>query len=119
MSRNRRNQSAAIRFGPMLKVVLLCSLFCGAGIGYVWQKTQIVELGQQIRKREQEVTALQGQNKKLRDQLGTMCSVKFLEAKVKELNLGLVQAQPSQKWLLRARPLEITAQVGARQYAAQ
>jgi hypothetical protein len=119
MSRNRRNQSAAIRFGPVLKVVLLCSLFCGSGIGYVWQKNQIVELGQQIRKGEQQLTALQSQNKKLRDQLGMMSSVKYLEAKVKELNLGLVQAQPSQKWLLRATPMELTGQAEARQYAAQ
>jgi hypothetical protein len=119
MSRNRRNQSAAIRFGPVLKVVLLCSLFCGSGIGYVWQKNQIVELGLQIRKGEQQLNTLQGQNKKLREQLGMMSSVKYLEAKVRELNLGLVQAQPSQKWLLRAMPVEITAQVGTRQYAAQ
>jgi cell division protein FtsB len=119
MSRNRKNQSAAIRFGPVLKVVLLCSLFCGSGIGYVWQKNQIDELGRQRVKREQELKTLQDQNDKLRKQLSMMCSPKYLEAKVKELNLGLVQAQPSQRWRLRETQAEMAGLVRDRQYAGQ
>ena len=38
MAKNRKNQAAAVRFGPLLKVVLLCSIICGSAIGYVWQK---------------------------------------------------------------------------------
>jgi hypothetical protein len=41
MARNRKNQSAAMRFGPVLKALLLCLLIGGSGIGYVWQKDQI------------------------------------------------------------------------------
>ena len=52
MARNRKYQSAAIRFGPTLKALLLCLLIGGSGVGYVWQKDQIYQLGQQIRKRE-------------------------------------------------------------------
>ena len=52
MAKNRKNQSAAIRFGPALKAVFLCLLIAGSAVGYVWQKSQIYQLGQQIRQRE-------------------------------------------------------------------
>lgn len=97
---------------------MLCLLIGGSGVGYVWEKSQIEELGKQRARREQEVSALQIQNKRLREQLAMMCLPKFLEAKVKELNLGLVQAQPSQKWVLRENPAQLSLQAGERQYAA-
>ena len=43
MAKNRKNQSAAIRFGPAIKAFLLCALVGGAGVGYVWQKGRIGE----------------------------------------------------------------------------
>ena len=52
MARNRKYQSAAIRFGPALKAFLLCLLIGGSAVGYVWQKNQIYQLGQQIKLRE-------------------------------------------------------------------
>lgn len=100
MAKNRKNQSAAIRFGPALKAFLLCLLICGSALGYVWQKEQIYELGQQIRKREIRVKELVRQNDKLRGQLAFMRSPPFLQARVKELNLGLVAPDPSQVWYL-------------------
>jgi|SRR5689334_22402904 len=96
MAKNRKNQSAAIRFGPALKAFLLCLLIGGSGVGYVWQKTQIYELGQQIRKRETHLAELQDQNKKLRDQLSLLRSPAKLDQRVRELNLGLGQPQQSQ-----------------------
>jgi len=100
MAKNRKHQAAAIRFGPALKACLLCLLIGGSGIGYVWQKSQIDELGQQIRKREIHLKDLQDQNEKLRRQMAFMRSPPFLEARIKELNLGLVPPQPSQVWYL-------------------
>jgi hypothetical protein len=119
MARNRRTQSAAIRFGPAIKAFLLCLVIGGSGVGYVWQKSQIEELGRQIRKNEMELRGLQNQNEKLRKQLAMMYSPRYLEAKVKELNLGLVQADPSQKWLLRETPSGISPAARSRDYAAQ
>ena len=52
MARNRKYQSAAIRFGPPLKVFLFCSLIGGSALGYVWQKDQISQLGRQINRYE-------------------------------------------------------------------
>src|SRR5438046_2466596 len=122
MARNRKYQSAAIRFGPALKAFLLCLLIGGSGIGYVWQKNQIYELGQQIRKRELRLKDLQDQNEKLRRQFAFMRSPPFLEARIKELNLGLVAPKPSQVWYMKepapeAR-LEQNRQLAARQTPA-
>ena len=122
MAKNRKHQSAAIRFGPALKAFLLCLLIGGSGVGYVWQKNQIYELGQQIRKRELHLRDLQDQNDKLRKQLAFMRSPQFLDARVKELNLGLVRPAQAQFWYL-AEPLpeapKPASPANQRQYAAQ
>src|ERR1043166_10316397 len=98
MAKNRKYQSAAIRFGPALKAFLLCLFIGGVGVGYVWQKQQISELGRQIARREQQLASLQDQNEKLKTQLAMMRSQTYLEARIKQLNLGLVQSLPSQVW---------------------
>src|ERR1051326_1759710 len=104
MAKNRKNQSAAIRFGPALKAFLLCALIGGSGVGYVWQKSQISELGRQISKGEKRLAELRDQNKKLRDQLAMLRSPAKLDQRVRELNLGLGQPEPTQVWRL-AEPL--------------
>jgi hypothetical protein len=104
MAKNRRHQSAAIRFGPALKAFLMCALIGGSGVGYVWQKSQIGELGQQISKRERNLVQLQEQNKKLRDQLAMLRSPAKLDQRVRELNLGLGEPQASQVWRVAEPP---------------
>ena len=107
MARNRRYQSAAIRFGPALKALLLCLLIGGSGVGYVWQKNQIYQLGQQIKKREICLEKLEDQNEKLKNQLGAMRTVQYLEKRIKELNLGLAAPQQSMVWRLVEPPREL------------
>jgi hypothetical protein len=116
MARNRKHQSAAIRFGPAIKAFLLCALIGGSGVGYVWQKAQIDELGRQISKREHDLADLRDQNEKLRKTLARMVLPKSLEAQIKDL--GLVQPQQSQIWRLDL-PVEGTRPEGERKYAAQ
>ena len=96
MSRNRKSQSAAIRFGPAVKAVVLCLLLGGSGVGYVWQQDQIARLGKQQKARESLLEQLQEQNEGLRRQLETMRSPAALQKKIQELNLGLVPAQLTQ-----------------------
>jgi hypothetical protein len=100
MARNRKHQAAAVRFGPALKAFLLCAFIVSAGVGYVWQKQQINDLGKLILERERRLIALREQTEKLRRQLATVRSPQFIEMRVKELNLGLVQPQPGQVWRL-------------------
>jgi hypothetical protein len=119
MARNRKSQSAAIRFGPALKAFLLCLLIGGSGVGYVWQKDQIVRLGQQIKSREVRLNALEKQNEKMEKQLATMRGPQFLEMRIKELNLGLVPPQPGQVWRLTEPSAEPARSILERQYVAR
>ena len=96
MAKNRKNQAAAIRFGPALKALLLCLLIAGSAIGYVWQKSEISRLGHQISEREKRLIELKADNKMLSDQLGVLHSPVMLDRRTRELNLGLVPAQPGQ-----------------------
>jgi cell division protein FtsB len=100
MAKNRKNQPAAVRFGPALKAFVLCVLIGGSGVGYVWQKSQIKQLGDQIKQREQRFVELDNQNKKLRDQLAMLRSPAQLSERVQKLNLGLAMPQPNQVWRL-------------------
>jgi len=118
MARNRKYQSAAIRFGPVLKAFLLCLLIGGSGVGYVWQKDQIYQLGRQIKKRELRLAELADQNEKLRKQLATMRSPRFLEWRIQELGLGLMPPQPAQVWRLTEPARDWPRPEGERQYAA-
>ena len=79
MAKNRKNQSAAIRFGPALKALFLCLLIAGSAVGYVWQKSQIYQLGQQIRQREIRLARLQNDDQKLSDQLSILRSPTMLD----------------------------------------
>ena len=104
MAKNRKNQSAEIRFGPVLKVVLLCLLIGGSAIGYVWQKNQIERLGRQITDREAKLKQLKNDNKLLMDQIAFLHSPLMLDRRVKDLNLGLAPAQPMQVLRLAELP---------------
>ena len=94
MAKNIKNQSAAIRFGPALKALFLCLLIAGSAVGYVWQKSQIYQLGKQIHQRESRLVQLTRDNKKLDDQLGLLRSPVMLDQRARELKLGLVPVQP-------------------------
>jgi hypothetical protein len=118
MARNRKYQSAANRFGPALKAFLLCLLIGGSGVGYVWQKDQISQLGQQIKKRELRLADLENQSEKLRKQLATMRSPRFLERRIQELGLGLVPPRQSQVWRLVEPARDLPRGERERQYAA-
>ena len=73
MAKNRKNQSAAIRFGPALKALFLCLVIAGSAVGYVWQKSQIYQLGQQIRQCEIRLKQLRDENRKAGRPAGGIC----------------------------------------------
>lgn len=122
MAKNRKNQSAAVRFGPALKAFLLCLFIGGSGIGYVWQKNQIYELGKQIKAREVRLHDLQVQNEKSRRQIAMLHSPQYIEQRIRELNLGLVQPQPNQIWRMvepSAEALSVASAPRGQQIAAR
>ena len=116
MAKNRKNQAAAIRFGPALKASFLCLLIGGAAVGYVWQKNEIYRLGQQIRQRETKLVQLQNDNKRLGDQISILHSPVMIDRRAKELNLGLAPATPMQVVRLTETPVA-PEKNGSRQFA--
>ena len=104
MAKNRKNQAAAIRFGPALKASFLCLLIGGSAVGYVWQKNEIYRLGQQIRQRETKLAQLQNDNKRLGDQISILHSPVMIDRRAKELNLGLAPATPLQVMRIAEAP---------------
>lgn len=119
MAANRRNQSAALRFGPVVKVILLFLLAGGSALGFVWQKDQINRLAVEYKAREEMRDKLVTENELKRRQLAQMRSPEFLEWRIKELNLGLMPPQPSQVLRL-PEPVPGQAPVGSpTQYASR
>ena len=94
MAKNRKNQSAAIRFGPALKALFLCLLIAGSAVGYVWQKSQVYQLGKQIHEKESRLAQLERDNQRLSDQLADLRSPVKLDQRAR--SLGLLPAQPMQ-----------------------
>jgi len=104
MSKNRKNQAASIRFGPALKALFLCLVVAGSAVGYVWQKSQIYQLGRDIRQQEAQLKQLRGDNERLANQLSILRSPVMLDGRVRQLNLGLTPAQPSQIYRVQELP---------------
>jgi hypothetical protein len=118
MPKSRKSQSAAIRFGPALKAFFLCFLIAGSAVGYVWQKSQIYELGRQIRQCEIHLSQLRSQNQRLADQLAILRSPVMLDQRARQLNLGLVPATPGQVCRL-PDPVSSAQNNQARQFAGR
>jgi hypothetical protein len=96
LTKNRKAEPAAVRFGPAIKAFLLCVLIGSTGIGYVWQRGQIDQLGKEITQREKRLAELQRDNRIRADRLAALMSPVQLEARMKQLNLNMVQPPLSQ-----------------------
>jgi len=96
MSHNRKSQSAGIRMGSLLLVMLLIMLIGGGGVGYVWQKNEILEMSQKKRQKENRLEELRRENKMHRDRLDYLRLPWVLDVRARELNLGLAPCPPEQ-----------------------
>jgi hypothetical protein len=123
MARNRKSQSAALRFGPALKAAVLCLLIGGTGVGYVWQKEQLVRLSEQKKQREIRLDKLRRNNDALCRQLSALNSVQSLEQHIKDFKLALVVPERTQVVYLPEPGLELPEikmnTNTARQFASQ
>ena len=116
MTKHQKGQSAAIHFGAALKASFLCLLIAGSAVGYVWQKSEVYQLGQQIRQREIHLKQLQNQNQKFSEELLALRSPLMLDRRANDLKLGLVPAQPMQVLRL-PEPVDADAKQLTRQFA--
>ncbi len=121
MSRNRKHQTAAVRFGPALKALSLCVFLGGSGVGYVWQKDQINVLANRLKAAESRYEHLRRQNDRLYRVLAMLQSHSEIEAQIKRIDLGLIAPQPDQivRLVEQPPPTGVTTGDGALLCAAQ
>lgn len=100
MANNRKNQSAAVRFGPALKALLVCAAVGGAGVGYVWHVQQLHLLGRRIVEGEKRLEALVRENREWEKQLSYLKSPAVLKSLVSKHNLNLGMTHPDQVMVL-------------------
>ena len=93
---NRKRKKLSVRFGPALKAVLICLVTCSLGLGYVWQKKQINDLGAQIKENENKMEDLRRENKRRGDTLAYLMSPQELDARLRQLGLDLEVPRPEQ-----------------------
>lgn len=105
LTKNRKAEPASVRFGPAIKAFLLCVLIGSTGVGYVWQRGQIDQLGKDITQREKRLADLQRDNRIRADRLAALLSPPQLEARVKMFNLNMAPAMESQKVRLVETPV--------------
>ena len=105
MRRNRKREY--LRFGTVTKSLVACVCVAICGLTYVWQKTAIYRLGDEIKRREAALSSAQKRNTMLAAQVAQLQSPAQLEAKCQQYNLGLVAPkegqvvrlyEPGQEW---------------------
>ncbi len=94
MKRNRKREP--LRLGTVAKSVFTCVCIAGVGVGYVWQKNQVLRLGDEKLKRELALHAAEKRNAMLAAQLAQLQSPSYLEARCQQYNLGLTSPRETQ-----------------------
>ncbi|HVR36036.1 MAG TPA: hypothetical protein VMS21_09310 [Methylomirabilota bacterium] len=117
MARNRKKRVPTLGLAMALKATALCLLIGGAGIGYVWQKDQVHELGARIKDRENRLSELRYENEKRRQRLDLMLTTEMIERKARQLGLGLQAPGPEQRIRIELQEPDTNAQPTGRQLA--
>ncbi len=91
MKRNRKRES--LRGGVIAKSLLVCLYFASVGLGYVWHKNQIYRLGDEVKRREAELLAIEKRNTVLAAQLAKWTSPAELEKQSQQYGLDLEAPQ--------------------------
>ena len=75
-------------------------------MGYVWQKSQIHQLGTLLQKKEVRLDLLKGENERWQQMRAEMRSTQKLYERVRKLGLGLIMPTPEQVLKLSDLPPE-------------
>ena len=97
----RHSDSSLARFAPAIKAASVCLVTCGLGLGYVWQKQQIAQLGKEIKGHEMSLEDLEKENKELGDTLAQLKSPQVLDQLVSQWRLDLTMPRPHQVVVLK------------------
>lgn len=96
-----KNHQQTVRAGTIAKVIALCLFLGGAGVGYVFQKSQIYQLTQQLEKRERVAAGLEDEARDLRRDIELLVATEQLEARIRDFRLELAKPNPLK---VRTRP---------------
>ena len=105
----RRGSSSLAQFAPAVKAAGICLVTCGLGLGYVWQKQQIAQLGKEIKGLEVRLEVLGKQKKELGDTLAQLKSPQVLDQLVNQWHLDLEMPRPHQVVVLKERDAALEA----------
>lgn len=94
MRRNRKREP--LRLGSVARSLMVCGCIAVAGLTYVYQKNQIYRLGDDVKKREGTLLALDKRNSMLAAQLAQFKAPAYLEARCQQYSLGLTAPRDTQ-----------------------
>ena len=113
----RRNKSA-LKTKTVFTSIVICTAVCLAGIGYVWAKREVWTLYRDMKELETRLETLRKENDILQRTYAAMTSPLRLDARVRELNLGLSAPLTSQIVRMQAEPSHLApSKTVARSYA--
>lgn len=89
-------QSATVRFTTVLKVLLLCVLFGGSGLGYVWQQKEYDQLKATLRELQTESFTREAEIRDLRASSENRLLDRDIALEIEKRNLSLTERRPEQ-----------------------
>ena len=89
-------KSGALKAKNVITSLVICTAVCLIGVGYVWAKMEVWDLSAAIKKLELRRDELQRANEGLQRTYSSMCTQGQLDARVKQLNLGVSSPDQSQ-----------------------
>ena len=95
-ARNRKRKEAQLSIGSWVKALSFCVVLGGLAMGYVWQKSQIHQIGILLNKKEVRLELLKGENERWSQMRAEMRSTQKLYERVNKLGLGLMMPKPEQ-----------------------
>ena len=95
-ARNRKRKEAQLSIGSWVKALSFCVILGGLAMGYVWQKSQIHQIGILLNKKEVRLELLKGENERWSQMRAEMRSTQKLYERVNKLGLGLMMPTPEQ-----------------------
>jgi hypothetical protein len=113
-----RRRAVAVKPATVITSIVVCAAICLAGIGYVWAKTQVWSLSREMKKLEVRRDEMKRINEALQRTYAAMCTHERLDARVKELQLGLAAPTPDQMVRL-PEPAPAAAETGGHIYVAR
>ena len=95
-ARNRKRKEAQLSIGSWVKALSFCVILGSLAMGYVWQKSQIHQIGNLLNKKEVRLELLKGENERWSQMRAEMRSTQKLYERVNKLGLGLMMPKPEQ-----------------------